>query len=75
MEQGFTWVHFFCAPALNEMETHVVVTAVYRVCSPGAYCIFFFFSRLQAFDRVWEGVKQLVKGTACEKYVNEHLYR
>ena len=66
---------FFCAPALNEMETHVVVTAVYRVCSPGAYCIFFFFSRLQAFDRVWEGVKQLVKGTACEKYVSEHLYR
>eukprot|EP00904_Undaria_pinnatifida_P011630 jgi/Undpi1/7598/HiC_scaffold_23.g10071.m1 len=29
----------------------------------------------KAFDRVWEGVKQLVKGTACEKYVNEHLYR
>eukprot|EP00904_Undaria_pinnatifida_P011900 jgi/Undpi1/7840/HiC_scaffold_23.g10312.m1 len=28
----------------------------------------------EAFDRVWEGVKQLVKGTACEKYVNEHLY-
>ena len=75
MEQGFTWVYFFSAPALNEMETHVVVKAVYRVCSPGAYCIFFFFSRLQAFDRVWEGVKQLVKGTACEKYVNEHLYR
>ena len=40
---GFYSGSFFCAPALNEMETHVVVTAVYRVCSPGAYCIFFFF--------------------------------
>ena len=35
----------------------------------------FLFSRLQAFDRVWEGVKHLVKGTACEKYVNEYLYK
>ena len=34
-----------------------------------------FFPYSQAFERVWQGVRDLVKGTACEEYVNGTIYK